>query len=243
MKRRFFSLTLVFILAVAALPLNTLPARAEPAPASDEIETVSITVRPPVAGTKSIEIPPQAVLNSAGCSLIQVDWMFGLEIYTTMSLDVVFEEGETYYMLLSLKADEGKTFKKSTFVYGGIDEGAVRVDGCTVEGGTLEYAGSRTLNSDYAKGDFLTLKISVTAVKAADGPEYLLGDVDGDGEIKTGDARLALRRAIDLETYTPESREFKACDINLDGSVKTGDARMILRKAIGFNDPEWGVKQ
>ncbi len=76
-----------------------------------------------------------------------------------------------------------------------------------------------------------------------DEPAFLLGDVDGDGEIKTGDARKALRRAIDLETYAPDSREFKACDINLDGSVKTGDARMILRKAIGFNDPEWGVKQ
>ncbi len=242
MKRRFFSLTLVFILAVAALPLNTLPARAEPAPASDEIETVSITVRPPVAGTKSIEIPPQAVLNSAGCSLIQVDWMFGLEIYTTMSLDVVFEEGETYYMLLSLKADEGKTFKKSTFVYGGIDEGAVRFDGCTVEGGTLEYAGSRTLNSDYAKGDFLTLKISVTAVKAADGPEYLLGDVDGRDGVTAADARLALRAAVGLEDYAHGSRAFLAADVDRTDTITAADARLILRRAVGFADEDWGGK-
>ncbi len=242
MKRRILSLTLVFVLAIAALPLNVLPARAEPAPATDEIETVSVTVRPPVAGTKSIGNPPQAVLNSAGCSLIQVDWMFGLEIYTTMTLDVVFEEGETYYMLLSLKADEGKTFKKSAFVYGGIDEGAVRFDGCTVEGGTLEYAGSRTLNSDYAKGDFLTLKISVTAVKAADGPEYLLGDVDGDGEISSADARDALRASVKLENFAFGSRAFLAADVDRNDTITAADARLILRRTVGFADEDWGGK-
>ena len=67
---------------------------------------------------------------------------------------------------------------------------------------------------------------------------FMLGDVNGDGGVTTADARLALRKAIDLETYAPESREFKAADVNADGNVTTGDARFILRHAIGLNDPE-----
>ncbi len=110
-------------------------------------------------------------------------------------------------------------------------------------GGNESENGQRVYRDTSYQDENVAAFSCLVQVEKAPAPDFLLGDVDGDGEIKTGDARLALRRAIDLETYTPESREFKACDINLDGSVKTGDARMILRKAIGFNDPEWGVKQ
>jgi hypothetical protein len=74
---------------------------------------------------------------------------------------------------------------------------------------------------------------------------FLLGDVDGNGNIDTKDARLALRIAIQLEPdYTPDTRGYKAGDINLDGTVATGDARLILRRAIGFTDADqWGVKK
>ena len=60
------------------------------------------------------------------------------------------------------------------------------------------------------------------------------GDVDGDGIIKTGDARLALRAAIGLDHYEPDSKEFLAADVDKDGEIKTGDARTILRAAIGL---------
>ena len=66
----------------------------------------------------------------------------------------------------------------------------------------------------------------------------MLGDVNGDGSVTTADARLCLRRAIDLESYPAASREYKACDVDKDGKVKTGDARFILRHAIGLNDPK-----
>ena len=62
------------------------------------------------------------------------------------------------------------------------------------------------------------------------------GDVDGNGNVDTSDARLALRCSIGLEKYTEGSREFMACDVNLDHKVGTDDARFILRHAIGLTD-------
>ena len=65
----------------------------------------------------------------------------------------------------------------------------------------------------------------------------LLGDVDNDGNIFAADARLALRRAVDLETYAPGSREFIACDVDKDNAVTSADARKILRAAVDLEDP------
>ena len=63
---------------------------------------------------------------------------------------------------------------------------------------------------------------------------YLLGDVNNNGKITTEDARLALRRAIGLETYPENSPEYRACDADKNGVVNTADARTILRVAIGL---------
>ena len=67
--------------------------------------------------------------------------------------------------------------------------------------------------------------------------EFMLGDVDNDTKITASDARLALRRAVDLETYAPGSRDFRACDVDKDGSVTANDARSILRAAVELEDP------
>ncbi|MBR5410676.1 MAG: dockerin type I repeat-containing protein [Clostridia bacterium] len=72
--------------------------------------------------------------------------------------------------------------------------------------------------------------------------ELLLGDVDNDGKVTASDARLALRGAVGLESYAPDSRSFKAADVNLDNQLTAADARLILRKAVGFTDKEFGVK-
>ena len=63
------------------------------------------------------------------------------------------------------------------------------------------------------------------------------GDVNGDGEVTTADARLALRQAVGLEKYAQGSPAFKACDVNGDGRIGTDDARFILRHAVGLEDP------
>ena len=75
-------------------------------------------------------------------------------------------------------------------------------------------------------------------------PDYMLGDVDGDGNITAGDARLALRAAVGLETYAPGSREYLAADVDLSNSLTAADARLILRKAVGLDVEKegWGEK-
>ena len=64
-----------------------------------------------------------------------------------------------------------------------------------------------------------------------------LGDVDKDGEITAADARLALRRAVDLEKYAKGSDEYIACNVDKDDEVTAADARLILRAAVELEDP------
>ena len=67
------------------------------------------------------------------------------------------------------------------------------------------------------------------------------GDVDADGTITPGDARLALRRSVALEDYAEGSAEWLACDVDADGTITPGDARLILRGSVGLEDPAtWG---
>ncbi len=60
------------------------------------------------------------------------------------------------------------------------------------------------------------------------------GDVDGDGKVTASDARLALRRSVDLESYAPGTPAFVACDVDKSGTVTAADARLILRAAVGL---------
>ena len=59
-----------------------------------------------------------------------------------------------------------------------------------------------------------------------------LGDVNGDGEIGSDDARLALRASVKLEHYDPSSAQFYAADVNNDGKIGSDDARSILRISV-----------
>lgn len=64
----------------------------------------------------------------------------------------------------------------------------------------------------------------------------LLGDVDGDGAVTTGDARAVLRAAAECEVMSQEQAE--SADVNRDGTVNTADAAGILQysaeKIAGF---------
>ena len=68
--------------------------------------------------------------------------------------------------------------------------------------------------------------------------DYLPGDVDNDGLITAADARLILRYAVQLESYTPDSAAYAACDVNGDGMITSEDARMLMRVSIGLEDFE-----
>ena len=65
----------------------------------------------------------------------------------------------------------------------------------------------------------------------------LFGDVNHDGRVTSADARLALRRAVELEHYEKRSYEFFVSDVDFDGKVTSADARLILRAAVDLEDP------
>ncbi len=62
--------------------------------------------------------------------------------------------------------------------------------------------------------------------------EYTPGDVNQDGKVTAADARLTLRYASKLETFS--NAQIKAADANADGKVTATDARLILRYAAGL---------
>ena len=63
-----------------------------------------------------------------------------------------------------------------------------------------------------------------------DGPR--IGDVDGDGQIDSSDAREILQYSVGLGTLTPE--QLICADVNFDGVVDSEDARIILNWLIGL---------
>ena len=89
-----------------------------------------------------------------------------------------------------------------------------------------------------AKKMLATLLAAVMALSAAAvfpaSAAARLGDVDNDGEITSGDARLALRASVKLEEITPEL--IARADVDNDGEVEAEDARMILRAAVKLED-------
>ena len=65
-------------------------------------------------------------------------------------------------------------------------------------------------------------------------PEFLWGDVDGDGDVDTADALLLIRFCLDLEAE--ESIYFGHCNVNGDETVDLSDALLIYRKVLGLID-------
>ena len=89
----------------------------------------------------------------------------------------------------------------------------------------------------------VTLAVLIAGFGAFSLAENVLrGDVNKDGAVGADDARLALRRSVDLETYEPGSDEFVAADYDCDGSVSAMDARYILRASVGIVDNIPGVE-
>ena len=75
--------------------------------------------------------------------------------------------------------------------------------------------------------------LSETACRpGAPASQFRAGDVDGDGSITSGDARLALRASVRLENYPSGSERFRAADIDGNGLIEASDARTILRISV-----------
>lgn len=72
---------------------------------------------------------------------------------------------------------------------------------------------------------------SFTAV-FGDAPITVVGDVNGDGEVKVDDAVLIMRHALALALL--DENVLPAADVNGDGDVTVGDAVLALRMALGL---------
>ena len=80
---------------------------------------------------------------------------------------------------------------------------------------------------------------SVITVKDQDGntlSQYTVlvkYDVNGDGKVEPADARLALRAAVNLESFDGVKKT--AADADGSAEIQPADARLILRKAVGLD--------
>ena len=74
-----------------------------------------------------------------------------------------------------------------------------------------------------------------------DGTEHTIvipGDINGDGEILSSDARKALRSAVGLENL--QGAYSTAADVDATDGIAVADARKILRASVHLDDPdEW----
>ncbi len=67
-------------------------------------------------------------------------------------------------------------------------------------------------------------------------PIVVCGDADGDGALTSGDARIALRLSVGLESFGAESPRYIAANVDASDGLSSGDARLILRAAVGLED-------
>ena len=131
-----------------------------------------------------------------------------------------FEEGKQYALRVRLEIKDGSSIAADGLNYILTDK----------DGNDIDFYATDRVNLEI-------LYIMNPLTKPAEPPAVKLGDVDKDGEITAADARLALRRAVDLEKYAPGSDEFIACNVDKDAEVTAADARMILRAAVELEDP------
>lgn len=75
----------------------------------------------------------------------------------------------------------------------------------------------------------ISVLLSVILILPASAADIIPGDINGDGEVKAADARLALRFAAKVES--PDTAQFTAADIDSNGKITAADARRILRIA------------
>ena len=179
MTNRINSVALAFALLLGS---QSVPVHAEENPTAPSevgiIDKVEINVTAPLAGTKNSAAKPSLTINSEHCEITDVDWLISLNMYTSGVPEWTFEKGETYYIYAMIKAEDGYEFAKGSEKAGGIDEGFVLFDGCTVNGGKVEFAGSMTFNSTNYNGNYLRVKISVEAVADSSFFGVLISDVD-----------------------------------------------------------------
>ncbi len=98
--------------------------------------------------------------------------------------------------------------------------------------GTIELSALQLAEADILKvyTDDVVKSASSPVSKPEPDPVIVNGDIDGDGECSTSDARFVLLFTVDLYTFT--EAQLAAADYNGDGVVNTTDARDMLTDLV-----------
>ncbi|MBR4428391.1 MAG: hypothetical protein IKS78_03450, partial [Clostridia bacterium] len=115
------------------------------------------------------------------------------------------------------KDNYDKAFTQTNPVYAAV---TVYENDITVETYAVTAAGGRT-------------RLDGAAIEKK-GTRLMLGDIDADGRVTTADARLALRYAVKLQSFTKVQK--LAADVDMNRTISVVDARTILRAAVGLED-------
>ncbi|MBO4879391.1 MAG: choice-of-anchor J domain-containing protein [Clostridia bacterium] len=99
-----------------------------------------------------------------------------------------------------------------------------------------DYAGQTVQMAirHYNCSDMFELNLDYVEVTAAEAPQILYGDADGNGTVAVTDAILALRFSMGL--ISEEQLDTVAADVDGSGSVTVTDAVLILRRSMGLID-------
>ncbi len=109
--------------------------------------------------------------------------------------------------------------------------GSAKLNGKAYNGDPVNKVGEYTLT---VTNGYKSASVFFIVIDTSGGPDYIKGDLDGDGEITVADALTALRIAAKLVAETPEY--VMIGDTDGDGEITVGDALSILRVAAKLVD-------
>ena len=202
-------------------------------------------------GITAIYLPAKAVINGPAFGKKIVYSEYGMR-FEPIACPTVFLEknspAEAYMHTACLPYDfyeSGVLFVQSGDSVAVTDNG-VRLQKNTAAGDLMALTNAsyladkdgKQLSTDAVIGTGMKLVVTVDGKIKDELALIVPGDVDGDADITAADARLALRRAVNLEDYAEDSVWYLACDVDDAETVSAADARMILRAAVGLENPD-----
>ena len=162
--------------------------------------------------------------------------------YDPVEITAVFDNMQYAVEVRSGKADKQTAAMGETVtVTADAAPAGMVFDRWEIVAGNPEFADVNKSTATFKMG---TSDVKVAALyKTQGGAAAAIGDVDGNGEIQPGDARLALRISLGLmkdgDKVMTEDMVARS-DVDGKDGVQPADARLILRKSLGLNVKDEG---
>lgn len=139
---------------------------------TDIIDSVSISITAPEAGTGSTDAKSAVSTATPGLSVESATWKDYKGYSTYEPSEMTFVEGKNYFVVIDLKAADGYTFKYGQGISLDIDACGVEFGGdVVITGGTLDTAHYVSENASYGNRNHMYIWALVTA--APEGPHIV----------------------------------------------------------------------